>query len=285
VSRPWTTAHTRTLRQLAARDLTLREISERMGRCSRHVNQRAERHGIDVRRVCIKQPWTAEQDRILRDRYATDSAKEIAALVGHSVSATENRAHGFGLHKSREWQAARARQRWREGRHENSRASQFRKGDAPVNKGRPMAEWMPPESMARSAKTRFKKGCRLGAANKNHVPVGTLRISKDGYLERKMHDGGETNAERQRRWVGVHRLVWESANGPIPRGHVVVFRSGARTNVEAEITLDKLELVTRRQLLDRNTVQRFPEPLRRAIQLRGALNRKINHVTKKEPTP
>jgi hypothetical protein len=32
-----------------------------------------------------------------------------------------------------------------------------------------------------------------------------------------------------RNWVAVHRLVWEQAHGPVPPGHIVVFRPGRHT--------------------------------------------------------
>lgn len=74
----------------------------------------------------------------------------------------------------------------------------------------------------------FKKGSMSGAAQRNYVPIGSTRISKDGYLERKVTDDHPVPA---RRWVGEHRLVWEAANGPIPEGHVVVFLDGDKENV------------------------------------------------------
>ena len=75
-------------------------------------------------------------------------------------------------------------------------------------------------------------------------------------------------------------MVWEEANGPTPRGYVVVFRPGMRTNVLEEITLDRVELVSRREHMARHTVHRFPEPLRQVIQLKGAVQRQINKRTK-----
>jgi len=65
------------------------------------------------------------------------------------------------------------------------------------------------------AATQFKKGDRLGAAQHNYVPIGSLRVSKDGYLERKVTD--DPSFVPNRRWVSVHRLVWEAAHGPVPQ--------------------------------------------------------------------
>lgn len=85
---------------------------------------------------------------------------------------------------------------------------------------------------------RFRKGEVRGAAQHNYVPIGTLRWSKDGYLERKVTDDHPVPA---RRWVGEHRLIWEAENGPIPDGHVVVFLDGDPTHLE----LSNLRCVSR----------------------------------------
>jgi ABC-type proline/glycine betaine transport system ATPase subunit len=44
-----------------------------------------------------------------------------------------------------------------------------------------------------------------------------------------------------------------------------------------EITLDRLELLTHAQLMERNTVHRYPEPLKQAIRQRAGLVRSIRH--------
>ena len=81
------------------------------------------------------------------------------------------------------------------------------------------------------------------------------------------------------RWTAVHRLVWEAAHGPIEPGYVVVFRPGRRSANLDEITLDALELVTRAELMGRNSVHNLPPELVQIAQLRGVLNRKINQRT------
>jgi hypothetical protein len=70
--------------------------------------------------------------------------------------------------------------------------------------------------------------------------------------------------------------VWIEAHGPVPAGHAVCFKPGRRSTVLEEITLDALDLVHRRDLMQRNSVHRLPKPLAQLVQLRGALNRKIN---------
>jgi len=152
--------------------------------------------------------------------------------------------------------------------------TQFKPGQIPWNKGIHF------EAGGRSAETRFKKGCMSGAAQHNYVPIGTLRISKDGYLERKFTDNPAIAPAM--RWEAVHRLVWKAAHGPIPDGHIVVYRPGMKTVVEEEVTLDRLECIHRSENMRRNTAYRDPE-LGKLYQLKGAIARQVNRI-KKEST-
>jgi hypothetical protein len=273
--RPWTDADTRVLRRMAAHGKTLREIATRLERDRRHVAERAKRAGIEVRRKLVKTRWTAAMDAEVRRLYPTTAVVDIARLLRVTPPAAYQRAYKLGLKKPAEWAAECTRRRWAAGRHENSRAAQFRKGSAPWNKGVPGSTGHHPNSR----RTQFQPGVMSGAAQYNYRPIGSLRISKDGYLERKVTDDHPTPA---RRWVGVHRLVWEAAHGPIPRGHIVVFKAGARTTDEALITPDRLELISRQEGMRRNTRHnRYSPEVNQIIQLAGALKRKINNRTRK----
>jgi hypothetical protein len=92
-----------------------------------------------------------------------------------------------------------------------------------------------------------------GAARHSCLPIGSHRVSKDGYLERKTDDAHPVPA---RCWVGVHRRVWETVNGPVPRGHVVCFLPRRRSGEVQKITLDALKLVSRARLAPRNHLPR-----------------------------
>lgn len=218
----------------------------------------------------MKHTWTDAERQSLIKLFQTHSAEECAQILGVTVSAINNQAHILGLKKSREWIAARARQRWAEGRHENSRAA-LASGRG-WNKGMPWDLWNKnPEA---SQATQFKAG-RAPSETHNYRPIGSTRICKDGYLEKKVSD--DKTVYPARRWIGVHRLVWEAANGPIPRGHAVVFKPGLHTTEEAEITLDRIELLTRAELMKRNSYHnRYPKEVARLVQLRGAVTRQIN---------
>jgi hypothetical protein len=129
--------------------------------------------------------------------------------------------------------------------------------------------------------TQFKPG-RPACEARNYRSIGSVRINGDGYLERKITD--DPQIAPARRWVAVHRLVWEAAHGPMPEGHVVVFREGKRTTDIAQLTVDAVELVSRKELMSRNTLHNLPKPIAELIQLRGALNRQINRKAKEAET-
>ena len=101
------------------------------------------------------------------------------------------------------------RKRWLTGR-----TGQFAQGAEPHNKGRKCGPGQG-GNHPNARRTQFRKGNRTGKANQNYQPVGTERISEDGYRERKVHDGLPLHS----RWQLVHRLEWEAANGSVPEGY------------------------------------------------------------------
>ncbi|MBG7586587.1 HNH endonuclease [Pseudomonas aeruginosa] len=118
--------------------------------------------------------------------------------------------------------------------------------------------------------TRFKKG------QKPHtwLPVGSTRISADGYLQRKISDTGYP----PRDWKGIHILLWEEHFGPIPTGHCVCFKDNNKQNV----VIDNLELITRAERMRRNSIHRYPPELKSAIRVISKLKRTIQEVEHEE---
>jgi hypothetical protein len=121
--------------------------------------------------------------------------------------------------------------------------------------------------------TRFKKG----QMPHNTAEVGDYRITKDNTLQRKISSASGNNSVR---WRGVHELVWIAAHGPMPAGHICVFKRGMKTVVLEEITADKVECISFAENMRRNSVHNLPKPIAQLVQLRGALVRKINHTHK-----
>lgn len=170
------------------------------------------------------------------------------------------RAAELGLKKSAAYLAGPHAYRLRGGDNRGA-AFRFGPGHVPANKGLRRPGWGP----GRMKATQFRKGERRGVAVLLYKPIGTERVSKDGYLERKIHDG----MPLQSRWRAVHLLAWEAANGPVPKSHAICFTNGDK----ADIRLDNLTCIPRADLMRRNTVHNLPAPLPQTIQLLGALMR------------
>lgn len=112
----------------------------------------------------------------------------------------------------------------------------FEKGHKAFNKGKKWSDYMNVNSQENCRETTFKKGNQPH----NHRPVGSERITKDGYLEIKI---AEPN-----KWQRKHRFVYEQKFGKIPRGYTISFADGNKLNFD----LDNLMLVKRAENLIMN---------------------------------
>jgi len=204
-----------------------------------------------------RRPWTTAGDENLRKLYPDRKATEVARLLGRTLRAVYARAKQLGLHKSEEFQRELLEEEGRRLRVAGV-ASRFRPGHQ-LSPNRGVKGW---DSGGRSHETRFKKG--------QHPPIGTERLSKDGYLQRKVTDTGYP----PRDWKGVHVLLWEEHHGPVQAGHAVVFKDGDKKH----IAIENLELITRAELMARNTIHRYPGELKDAIRLTAKLRRTIRRV-------
>lgn len=107
------------------------------------------------------------------------------------------------------------------------RTGRIEKGATPHNKGKPCPAGTGGRHPNARA-TQFKPGARLGAASKLWKPIGTERMSKDGYRERKIHDGMPLRS----RWRSVHLVEWEAVHGPVPQGMALKCLDGNRLNTD-----------------------------------------------------
>lgn len=227
--------------------------------------------------------WTPEREQMLRKLYPDMPAQLVAQALGCSLGPVYSKATLLGLHKSAAFLASQLSGRIQRGQRDpRMTATQFKPGVVPHNKGVPGSTGLHPNCRA----TQFKPGRKPEEA-RNYLPIGSHRLSKDGYLERKMTD--DPALVPARRWKPVARIVWEAAHGPIPPGHLVVFRPGMFSNVLEQITVDRLECISQAENGRRNApTVRHPE-VARLIQLKGAITRQVNRITQqdsqKEPRP
>lgn len=163
--------------------------------------------------------WTTEQHEYMTATVPGNSHAEIRRLFNErfGLDLTDSQVKGYiARHKLH-----------------TGRTGKFKKGMVPFNKG------LKGQCAPGSEKGWFKKG----GFSHNRVPVGTERITEDGYLEVKYRDGHGV-----RNWRTKHSLLWEEANGPVPESHCVIFADGDKENMNPE----NLMLVDRKDLVRMN---------------------------------
>lgn len=208
--------------------------------------------------------YTVEQIAMITDRYPHEATSKIAADIGLTIEQIYRKASALGLAKTPEYLDSPAACRLRRGDNFGA-AYRYPKGNVPFNKGLKGINY--PGMQA----TQFKPGA------KPHTwrPIGTERTSKEGYLQVKVHETGVTRHD----YVAIHHLVWELHHGAIPDGYRVTFKDRNKTN----ITPDNLELVSISDMMKRNSYHNnYPKEVGQLIQLRGAVQRKINRRIKDE---
>ena len=214
-----------------------------------------------------RRPWTPEALAEVCRRYPHERTADIARDLGRSIGSIHGQAHMLGLKKSPEYM------REIHGAHIADAGARYRFNaeQSPWNKGIPGSTGNHPNTK----RTQFKP--REPYESRNYRPIGSLRIL-DGYLQRKITD--DPALYPSRRWVAVHRLVWEEVNGPMPKGYVVVFKPGMASTDPDEITIDRVELITRAELMRRNTRHNLPPELNALISTKARLTRLINERDK-----
>ena len=209
----------------------------------------------------MRKIWTDAETAVLTELYPYTRAKDIASRMGCTTSQVLEKAWRLGLKKSREAIARMACEAMANPDHP-ARRTRFQKGIEPWNKGTHY------QAGGRSGETRFKAGSRNGRASILWMPIGSERVRSDGYLERKLTDTGVT----RRDFVCIHHIVWREAGREIPPGHALIFKDGNKRN----FALENLELISRADLMRRNSVHNYGPEISRIHQLQGAITRQIN---------
>jgi len=208
-----------------------------------------------------KRAWSPDEIDLVREFYADVPTRVLANELLRTEPAVYAMARTLSLRKSAAYLKSDSSGRTNGNQ---GRATRFKKGHTTWNKGMKGLE-------IGGKATRFK----VGSKPQTWVPIGSLRVTRDGTLQRKINDQPGPNSIR---WRSVHELVWIEANGPVPAKHIVVFKPGARTTSPEEITLDRVECITFAENMRRNTLHRYPKEIVRAVQMRAALNRRINRA-------
>ena len=104
----------------------------------------------------------------------------------------------------------------------------FKKGSTPPNKGkgRPKA----PRRRQKGPKGRPMFSERVDHRSGGHQSVLLIKVPGPSPLK----SWRATNSQKRSHWMKKSRWVWEQANGPIPKGHVVIHLNGDWRNCELE---------------------------------------------------
>jgi hypothetical protein len=215
--------------------------------------------------------WTTETENILKEKYPVMRTDKLADLLNVSKYTVYNHAYALGLKKSEEFLRSPESGLLIKGMtREVGIKHQFKKGHTPYNKGKKQTEYMTTEQIEKTKNTRFKKG---------DLPGNTLH---DGAITIRYHRGRPYKYIRisKDKWAGYHRYLWEKEYGPIPKGHNIQFRDGDTLNCD----LSNLYMISRAdQLKNENSFHtKYPEEVRKLIQLKSALHRQINKAISKK---
>jgi len=101
----------------------------------------------------------------------------------------------------------------------------------------------------------------------NVKPIGTEYVDNRGYLVRKINN----DFPLTRRWKHTHLVEWEKHHGPVPAGFQVHMKDGNKKN----ISIENLELITRKENLERNSINRYPVEIANLIRLQRKLEKTI----------
>jgi hypothetical protein len=137
----------------------------------------------------------------------------------------------------------------------------FEKGAIPFYKGKKL----PDAVKAKVAHGWFRKG---------HKPHNTKHV---GHVSVRRDAGGRQYfwiIAGEKKYVMLHRHLWEQAHGPVPNGHRVCFKDGNQGNC----TLDNLELLSDQEAMARNTIGRYPKEIQDVMRTLGRLNREIKRT-------
>lgn len=161
--------------------------------------------------------YPPEVAKFIRDHVKGISTKELVEMVNEKFGTefTVSKMHNFKCNHNLK----------------SGIDGRFKKGHMPHNKGQKGIMYKGSE------KGWFKKG----HVSENKRPIGSERVeSKNGYIMIKV---AEPN-----KWRLKHNVIWEEHNGLIPKGNVVIFLDGDKTNCN----IDNLVCITQEENLIMN---------------------------------
>jgi len=210
--------------------------------------------------IAKKRKWTDEDKRMVILLYPCTKTEAIAKLFNCTLPQIYNIAFKLEVSKSQWFKDSPMAQKLRS---DSSAGApyRFKKGQIPANKGKKVG------NDPRMMPTQFKQGHKPA----NHKPVGTIRISKDGYSEIKIEEG-------MFKWRLLHRIIYERMHGPVPHGYIVTFIDGNKAN----ISIINLTTIDKKQNCQRNSYHNYGKEIAQLYQLQAQITRQINKRNKQD---
>lgn len=233
-------------------------VATRIGLSPKAIKNKAIK--LKLKKTYGHHHFTEENVAYIKANFANTLSSVIAEKIGCTLRGLYNKAHALGLKKSKEWLCSEESGRLYKG-NQKGYNTRFKKGKPTWNKG------MTGLSYEASKATQFKKG----NIPHNHKPIGSERITKDGYIEIKISEPNK--------WEQLHRVLWKQSHGEIPYGYCVVFKDGNKKNC----VIENLELISRAENAIRNrhkSWKQYTEELKTTIRALATLKRRINNAKK-----
>lgn len=248
-----------------------------------------------------KRVWTAEMENLMRKHYPTMRAHELSELFGMPYRKIKAKAANMKLSKVKTYNRIQlkwttwppAKLKWfkklyatttnadlsfifeiskstilkagkalgLEKAPEMFKSGQFKPGQEPANKGKTMSS----EVREKVRHTWYKKGHKP----KNTLYDGAIRQRKDSrtgitYKYIRLSEGN---------WELLHRHVWRQHNPDqeLKTEDYIRFKDGNSLNCD----IGNLELITRKENMNRNTIHRYPSEVKQVIRRISKLDKKL----------
>ena len=200
--------------------------------------------------------FTPAEDAYLKANYLTKSQTSMSVHLCRNKGAARQRLKILGIIVPKEISLKFGME------------SRMKKGNISYNKGMKQHEFLSAASIEKIKETQFKAG-GLPHNTKKDFEI-SLRVDNRG-ISYKFIRVSKAN------WMPLHRYLYEQKNGKIASGMRLIFIDKNPMNCH----LDNLELLTNIEMMVRNSYHNaYPKEVAELIQLRGALNRKINNKLK-----
>lgn len=193
------------------------------------------RYAIQSAKRVGKTSLTDEQQKFIRDNYLTMPVNAMATKIGRFETPVIIFMRNNNLVVPPETIAQRKID------------SRIKPGQPSHNKGRKQTDYMTPDQIAKTARTRFKKG---------NVPPNT-KAEGDGTItirHEHLNRGGGRPVKYIRislgKWKPLHVHLWEEINGTLPKSHCLWCLDEDTLNADPA----NYELITRAESMRRNSV-------------------------------